>query len=152
MYWAVREDGGYEVIDGQQRIISICQYVAGEFSLRIGNTPENRAFHNLQNNEKEQILNYKLMVYVCSGTDSEKLEWFKTINIAGEKLTTQELRNAVYSGSWVTAAKRYFSRNGCPAYRLGSNYLNGTPIRQDYFETTIGWINNDAIESYMAKH
>ena len=40
------------------------------------------------------------------GTDSEKLEWFRTINIAGEKLTEQELRNAVYSGSWVTDAKR----------------------------------------------
>lgn len=45
------------------------------------------------------------MVYLCSGEDSEKLEWFKTINIAGEKLTDQELRNAVYSGSWVSDAK-----------------------------------------------
>ena len=25
MYWAVREDGGFEVIDGQQRTISLCQ-------------------------------------------------------------------------------------------------------------------------------
>jgi hypothetical protein len=29
------------------------------------------------------------MVYFCSGTESEKLEWFKTINIAGEKLTNK---------------------------------------------------------------
>src|SRR5690606_26872512 len=108
-------------------------------------------FHNLQNDQKEQILNYKLMVYICSGTDSEKLEWFKTINIAGEKLTEQELRNAVYSGSWVTDVKRYFSKNGCPAYGLGSNYLNGSPIRQDYLETTIKWISNDNIEKYMAE-
>ena len=86
MYWAVREDGNYEVIDGQQRTISICQFVEGDFAFK------NRYFHNLQKDEKEQILIYKLMVYFCSGADSEKLEWFKTINIAGEKLTDQELR------------------------------------------------------------
>ena len=87
MYWAVRGDGNFEIIDGQQRTISICQYVEGDFSLKVGNIPENRAFHNLQDNESEQIMNYKLMVYLCSGTDSERLEWFRTINIAGEKLT-----------------------------------------------------------------
>lgn len=145
MYWAVREDGNFEVIDGQQRTISIAQFVEGDFAF------ENRYFHNLQNDEKEEILNYKLMVYLCSGSDSEKLEWFKTINIAGEKLTDQELRNAVYSGSWVSDAKRYFSKNGCPAYGLGGDYLNGSAIRQDYLETTIQWISGDKIEGYMAQ-
>jgi len=146
MYWAVREDGNFELIDGQQRTISISQFVEGDFAF------QNRYFHNLQNDEQNQILDYKLMVYLCSGTDSEKLEWFKTINIAGEKLTDQELRNAVYSGSWVSDAKRYFSKNGCPAYGIGSDYLSGSPIRQDYLETTIEWISNDLIEQYMAKH
>ncbi|HNW97295.1 MAG TPA: DUF262 domain-containing protein [Bacteroidales bacterium] len=150
IYWAVRGDGNYEVIDGQQRTISICQYVEGDFSVQVGNFPENRAFHNLQNDEKEQILNYKLMVYLCSGSDSEKLEWFRTINIAGEKLTDQELRNAVYSGSWVSDAKRYFSKSNCAAYSLGSDYLNGSAIRQDYLESTIRWISKDNIEQFMA--
>lgn len=145
MYWAVREDGNFEVIDGQQRTISISQFVEGDYAFK------SRYFHNLQKDEQEQILNYKIMVYLCSGTDSEKLEWFKTINIAGEKLTDQELRNAVYSGSWVSDAKRYFSKNGCAAYGLGGDYLNGTPIRQDFLETTIKWISNDDIEHYMAK-
>lgn len=146
MYWAVREDGGFEVIDGQQRTISLCQYVNGDFAYFF------KYFHNLQNDEQEQILNYKLMIYICSGTDSEKLEWFKTINIAGEKLTEQELRNAVYSGSWVTDAKRYFSKNGCAAYGIGSYYLNGSAIRQDYLETAIDWISKGNIEIYMANH
>ena len=150
MYWAVREDGTFEVIDGQQRTISICQYVNGDFAY------QNRYFHNLKNDEKEQILNYKLMVYVCSGTESEKLEWFETINIAGEKLTAQELRNAVFTGSWVSDAKRYFSKTGCVAFNIGSDYLIGSPIRQEYLETAIGWINNndssDGIKLYMAKH
>ena len=146
MYWAVREDGTFEVIDGQQRTISICQYVNGDFAY------QNRYFHNLKADEKEQILNYKLMVYVCSGSESEKLEWFKTINIAGEKLTEQELRNAVYTGSWVSDAKRYFSKSSCVAFNIGGDYLNGSPIRQEYLETAISWISEEKIESYMATH
>lgn len=146
MYWAVREDGNFEVIDGQQRTISACQYVNGDFSV------DGLAFHNLTKDKKEQILNYELTIYFCSGTDSEKLEWFKIINIAGERLTDQELRNAVYSGSWVSDAKRYFSKNGCAAYGIGSDYLNGSPIRQEYLETAIKWISNGKIEDYMSKH
>ena len=146
MYWAVRDDGNFEVIDGQQRTISICQYVNSDFSF------ESLYIHNLQDDKKEQILDYKLMVYLCTGTDSEKLEWFKIINIAGEKLTDQELRNTVYSGTWVTDAKRYFSKNGCPAYGIGSDYLIGTPIRQDYLETAIEWISDITVEDYMSKH
>ena len=145
MYWAVCADGTYEVIDGQQRTISVCQYVEGDFAFN------DRYFHNLQSDEQEQILNYKLMIYLCSGTDSQKLEWFRTINIAGEKLTEQELRNAVYAGPWLTDAKRYFSKTDCAAYNIGSDYLVGTPIRQDYLETVISWINNGDIEAYMAK-
>lgn len=147
MYWAVRSDGeSFEVIDGQQRSISICQYVCGEFSF-------NRLyFHNLQDDKQAQILNYSLMVYFCSGTDSEKLQWFKTINIAGERLSDQELRNAVYSGSWVADAKRHFSKTGCPAHGMAGTYLKGSAIRQDYLETAIKWISDDEIEEYMARH
>lgn len=146
MYWAVRSDGTFEIIDGQQRTISICQYVNGDFAFDF------KYFHNLQKDEKEQILDYELNVYICSGTDSEKLKWFKTINIAGEKLTEQELRNAVYSGSWVADAKRYFSKNNCAAYGLASKYINGSPIRQDYLETAIDWISKGNIEVYMGNH
>ena len=150
MYWAVRDDGNYEIIDGQQRTISICQYIEGDFSVKVGNIPENRAFHNLQKNEQEQIFNYKLMVYLCSGKDSEKLEWFKIINIAGLKLTDQELRNAVYSGPWVSDAKRYFSKNNRP--KIGDDYLNGSANRQEYLETSICWISDGKIEEYMSKN
>lgn len=144
MYWADNGNGTFEVIDGQQRTISICQYVNGDFAYFF------KYFHNLQKDEQEQILDYKLMVYLCSGTDSEKLEWFKTINIAGEKLTEQELRNAVYSGSWVSDAKRYFSKNSRP--KIGDEYLNGVANRQEYLETAINWISKGNIVVYMANH
>jgi len=144
MYWAVREDGNFEVIDGQQRTISICQYVNGDFSI------DGLAFHNLPKDKQEQILDYTLMVYFCSGTDSEKLDWFETINIAGKVLTNQELRNAVYSGSWVSDAKRYFSKNSRP--KIGDDYLSGSANRQEYLETAINWISNGDIKNYMSKN
>lgn len=149
MYWAKRDDGTYEIIDGQQRTISFCQYVNGDFAYEF------KYFHNLTDVEKNEILDYELMIYICDGTDKEKLDWFRVINIAGEKLTDQELRNAVYSGTFVSDAKRYFSKNNCPAYKLGKDYMAGTPIRQDYLEKTIEWIaaaNKMGIEQYMALH
>ncbi|MCQ2276114.1 MAG: DUF262 domain-containing protein [Bacteroidales bacterium] len=146
MYWAVRDDGTYEIIDGQQRTISICQYVNGDFAYLF------RYFHNLQPDEQQQILDYELNVYICSGSDSEKLKWFQTINIAGEELTDQELRNAVYAGSWVSDAKRYFSKPGCVASKIASDFLTGSAIRQDYLETAISWISDGNINVYMSNH
>ena len=112
-------------------------------------------FHNLTPEEQEQIMNYNLMIYHCEGKDKEKLDWFKIINIAGEKLTDQELRNAVYTGPWLSDAKLKFSKTNCAAYLLandGGSLVSGSPIRQEYLETALSWINNEQIEGYMAKH
>ena len=149
MYWCENTDGSYELLDGQQRTVSICQYINGDFSIN------NRFFHNLTDTEKEQILNYKLMIYICNGNDKEKLDWFMTINIGSEELTKQELRNAIYTGEWLTDAKRYFSKNGCVAYKIGSKLLSGALIRQDYLQTAIDWkalTEGKTIEVYMAEH
>ncbi len=145
MYWAVTDDG-FEIIDGQQRTVSLCRYVHGDFSF------SGRYFHNLQQDEKEAVLNYPLTVYQCQGTDSEKLAWFRTINIAGEKLTDQELRNAVYAGSWTADAKRYFSKSQCVAYQFAEKYVAGSPIRQELLEKALFWISRGDIEGYMAAH
>ena len=149
MYWMMREDGGYEMLDGQQRTISIGQYVNGDFSLN------ERYFHNLTKEERDQILDYELMIYFCEGTDKERLDWFRIINIAGMKLTDQEIRNAVYTGPWLSNAKLKFSKTNCVAYLLandGGQLVTGTPIRQEYLETALSWINDGKIENYMAKH
>ncbi len=155
MYWAVNEDGTFEVIDGQQRTISICEYVEGNFSI------DSKAFHNLTNAEREQILAYELTVYWCSGTDKEKYDWFETINIAGEELSPQELRSAVYHGPWVGDARKYFSKSSnsskkCMAEKIGGNYLKGDCTRQEYLQTVIKWIsgakNDEQIRDYMSLH
>ncbi len=150
MYWIKGENDGYELMDGQQRTISFCQYVNGDFSL------DYQFFHNLTQEEQEQILNYELMIYICEGTDKEKLDWFEVINIAGEKLTQQEIRNALYTGEWLTSAKKYFSKTNCPAYGAYSDYMKGSPIRQEYLETVLRWICDkegiEEIRQYMSIH
>ncbi len=149
MYWVKTDQCNFEVLDGQQRTISIGQYVNGDFSLN------DRFFHNLTDEEKDQILNYDLMIYFCGGTDKERLDWFRIINIAGEKLSDQEIRNAVYTGPWLSDAKLKFSKTHCAAYLLakdGGQLVRGSPIRQEYLETALSWINDGKIEDYMARH
>lgn len=157
MYWVKRSEDAecpYEVMDGQQRTLSLCEYVDGKFSYDFKN------FFNQPNDIQERILNYKLTVYVCEGEPSEKLEWFKTINIAGKALNEQEINNAIYAGPFVSDAKRHFSKSNCGAYRLGKDLVNGTPIRQDYLKKALEWMADHETREghrqtpvgYMAAH
>ena len=155
MYWSVGEDGNYEMIDGQQRTLSICEFRTHGFNIE---DPDRGTlyFSTLTKDEQEKFLNYELTVYFCEGTDKEKLDWFRVINIAGEKLLDQELLNAVYTGPFVSDARRHFSKNGCPAYKLGADYLNGNAIEQAYLSTILKWAaRHDGIakiDEYMALH
>ena len=157
MYWVKRSDDAecpYEVMDGQQRTLSLCEYVAGKFSYDFKN------FFNQPKDIQDRILNYKLTVYVCEGKASEKLEWFKTINIAGKPLNDQEISNAIYAGPFVSDAKRHFSKSNCGAYRLGKDLVNGTPIRQDFLKKALEWMadhetregHRQSVVGYMADH
>ena len=155
MYWVKNPDGTFEVMDGQQRTISLCQYANGDFAWGELDLAA-KYFHRQPEDVQRKFLDYELMVYFCEGEQSEKIDWFKVINIAGLKLTPQEMRNAVYSGPWVADAKRYFSKSGCVAQKIGAPYLNGSADRQEYLETAIEWMINSskdrAIEEYMSIH
>lgn len=130
MYWSENDDGTYEMLDGQQRTISICDWLDNGYSIFANPaSPLTPYYAHTSQEITDRVLDYKLMIYICKGTDTEKLDWFKIINIAGEKLTDQELRNAIYTGHWLSDAKRYFSKNQCIAYRIGERYMSGTPIR-----------------------
>ena len=156
IYWAKsdEDDFDWEVLDGQQRTISICRFCTNEFSIEFQKgIPV--YFMNLPEEDKNKILDYKLDVYQCVGSNTEKLDWFKIINIAGEKLFQQELRNAVYSGDWLTRAKELFSKPYCVVYKKYKDLLSGQAIRQDYLETALSWIGakeGKSIEEYMAAH
>lgn len=146
IYWAKNEDGSYEIIDGQQRTISFCRYINNGFAINF------RSWVNLTQEEKDKILDYEVDVYVCEGSEAEKLNWFRTINIAGEKLNEQELLNATYTGPWLSDAKRYFSKTECAAAKIADKLVSGVPIRQDYLATALYWISNGETETYMSTH
>ena len=161
MYWAKTADGRYELMDGQQRTISICRYAAARDAANRESyeqcySVDNFFFFNLQADQKQAILDYALDIYVCDGTPSEVLDWFKIINIAGKVLSDQELRNTSYTGPWLSSAKLHFSKPSCGAYRIGKDFVTGSPIRQEYLEKAIEWISArdglDSIEQYMARH
>lgn len=173
IYFVDKEDGTYEVLDGQQRILSICKYVAGEFAVASDVFPTDlpQDFYNLQANMRDiaqKILDYELEVYVCRGTPSEKLRWFHRINICGEPLNDQELRNSSYTGKWLSDAKARFSSKGGRGVRLADEnpnngasepLLNGSWNRQEYLETALLWAarhegheGKGAIEQYMLDH
>ena len=156
IYLAKNSDGTMEVIDGQQRIMSICKYLNGDFSVNgIADFLNEKTFNcELYKNTAiyKQIMSYNnLLAYIVEGDDDEKLDWFRTINISGEKLTEQELLNANYTGEWLCSAKRKFSKTNCVAYRKGNKLVNGSPIRQDYLETALSWISGgkENIQKYM---
>ena len=154
MYWSVVGDDSFEMIDGQQRTLSICEFRYHDFHIQ---DPDRGVlfFGTLTDEEKEKFLNYELTVYFCNGTDKEKLAWFRVINIAGERLLDQELRNAVYVGPFVSDARRFFSKIGCPAYKIASDYMSGSPIEQAYLETVLRWASRRdgvQIDEYMAIH
>lgn len=157
MYWVKRNDDAecpYEVMDGQQRTLALCEYVAGKYSFEFKN------FFNQPADIQKRILDYPLTVYVCEGEHSEKLEWFKTINIAGKPLYEQEILNAIYAGPFVSDAKRHFSKSNCGAYKLGKDLVNGSPIRQDFLKVALNWMAEheqregkaQSRVSYMAQH
>ncbi|MBQ7721701.1 MAG: DUF262 domain-containing protein [Kiritimatiellae bacterium] len=149
MYWVRNGEGGFEMLDGQQRTLSICQYVNGDFSIA------HQYFTNLTIEEREQILDYPLTIYICEGDERERLDWFEVVNTAGEQLNAQERRNAQYTGEWLYDAKRHFCKTACAAVAIADKFIAGSAIRQDYLETALGWIaNRDGgdILDYMAAH
>ena len=173
MYWALTEgsfttkleneervlvpsdDAKFEVMDGQQRTLSVMYFLTHQFGI------ENNSVYwdTLPDNKYEALMNYKFTVYICEGTEEEKLEWFRVVNIAGKELSEQELRNASYTGTWLSDAKRYFSKTNGAGYLLSKNYIKADVIRQGLLEKALEGIceyqgikGDNRIEQYMGKH
>lgn len=144
-------DDKYEVLDGQQRITSLGRFVTNKFAIKDDDGNE-QYFSGMAQNKKQKILNTKLLIYVCEGTESEIKEWFKTINIVGIPLNEQELLNAVYSGPFVTKGKEWFSNSRNPNIQKWSAYIKGSANRQDFWHTALDWVSKGKIGEYMSAH
>ena len=153
IYFNEPEPGRYEILDGQQRITSIGRFVTGKFAIKDKFGME-QYFTGLTKEEQEKILNYRLLIYICTGTEKEIKEWFETINIAGVPLNKQELLNATYSGPFVTEAKKVFSNSRHPHLQKWGSYINGNANRQDILHAALAWVakGEENIGGYMSLH
>ena len=144
-------DDRYEVLDGQQRITSLGRYVTNKFSI-IGSNNQPYTFTSLPKNLQQKILNTPLLIYICEGTESEIKEWFKIINIQGIPLNTQEERNAVYSGPFVTLLKERYSNSQNSNQMKWGTYIKGQANRQEILECALDWVSHGHIDDYMSQH
>ncbi len=151
IYFNKVSDDSLEVLDGQQRITSLGRFVSGKFAIKDENGHE-QYFEGMAKDKKDRILETKLLIYECEGTESQIKEWFKTINIAGVPLNDQELLNAVYSGPFVTKAKEEFSNSQNANIQKWSAYVSGSANRQEFLECALDWVSKGNIGDYMSKH
>ncbi len=101
----------YSVVDGQQRLTSICSYVNNAFpngqkfrlsGLQVLTDLNRKAFGDLPVELQEEILNFTLRIIIIQ-KDSDpdvKFEVFERLNLGAEKLNDQEVRNCVYRGNY----------------------------------------------------
>lgn len=151
IYFNKVDDDKYEVLDGQQRITSLGRFIADKFAIKDENGME-QYFSGMAKDKQDKILETKLLIYECEGTESQIKEWFKTINIAGVPLNNQELLNAVYSGPFVTLCKEEFSNSQNSNIQKWSAYISGSANRQDFLERALDWVSKGNIGDYMSRH
>ena len=140
----------FEVLDGQQRITSIGRFVTKKFAIMENGNPKN--FDSLPANQRAKILNAKLLIYECKGEESDIKKWYETINIVGVPLNDQERLNAIFSGPFVTLAKREFSNSQNANIQKWSAYIKGSANRQEFLERALDWVSKGEIGSYMSDH
>ena len=151
IYFVRASSGQLEVLDGQQRITSFGRFVTGKFAITDSNNMQ-QYFSGLPADQQKKILEAEILVYECSGTETEIKQWFKTINISGVALKEQELLNAIYSGPFVTAGKAVFSNSQNANIQKWSAFVNGSADRQDFWERALDWVSKGDITTYMSKH
>ena len=151
IYFNKVAENRFDVLDGQQRITSLGRYLTGKFAIKDDNDIP-QYFSGLAEDLQQKILDTKLLIYECEGTESEIKEWFKTINIAGIPLNEQELRNAIFSGPFVTRCKEVFSNSNNANIQKWSAYISGAVNRQDYLACALDWVSKGHIEHYMSQH
>jgi 5-methylcytosine-specific restriction endonuclease McrA len=151
IYFNIAANEQLEVLDGQQRITSFGRFVTGKFAIVDSNDMQ-QYFSGLAKDQQDKILDSEILVYECSGTESEIKQWFKTINTAGVPLNEQELLNAIYSGPFVTAGKAEFSNSQNANIQKWSAYVSGSANRQDFWARALDWVSQGKTDEYMSKH
>ncbi len=111
IYVAEDQNKMYEVVDGQQRLTSICAFLDGMFpngdgfalsGVQVLTEFNGKTFKDLSNDVQEKIIGATLRLIVIE-QDSDpdvKFEIFKRLNLGAMQLNDQELRNCVMRGKY----------------------------------------------------
>ena len=137
IYLTLRSDGMYEVLDGQQRITSLGRFLTNKLPIVYDGREQN--FNSLNEEQIKKFADTRLTIYICQGTEKEIKDWFQIINIGGVRLNDQEMRNAIYSGPFVTALKALYSNSQNPMQQKWGSYVKGDPKRQEVLQTALEW-------------
>ncbi len=166
IYWGETENG-YDLIDGQQRTLSIMRFISNKYAIRInyiGHKKISRTFEELSEEERNSILNYELDIALLKGTPDSKLKYFEIINTAGEKLNNQEMINAAYHGLFINQSRNLFSNKKSEFFTeagADGNWINfivekdSDIKRQLILEKMLKWVSlgkGKTIEEYVSQN
>lgn len=128
-------NGCYLVVDGQQRITTICQFIKGEVPAYNG-----MYFASITEDEQNIILNTELPIAILLNASKEQIaEQFKRTNTCGETLTNMEILAAIYDGAFMHELKvvfgNYFLTKGFG--KKYKDFLKGDANRLFFVELAI---------------
>ena len=156
LYFNKIEKNKFEVLDGQQRITSLGRFIKDMFSVDDEHGNPQYFGLSLPEVKRKKILSTPLTIYICEGTEDEIKQWYKTINIVGIALNKQEIANAIYSGSFITAAKAEFSNSQNSQLQMRKIFVKGDVQRQEILRTALEWLvkssDDKKIEAYLSLH
>lgn len=95
----------YIIVDGQQRIRSVLEFIQGNFNIDEKESPEFHGafFSDLSENQRKAFFQYNFVVRILPDIgDTQLRQIFKRLNQNVVSLNSQELRQAVYSGPFIT--------------------------------------------------
>lgn len=101
--------GRREIIDGQQRVLSLLKFYRGEYPLtKLKELPELNGlyFNDLPVELQGVIRNFQINIRTFTNEDElYKYVIFERLNTGAKKLNSQEVRNCVYRGEMLESVK-----------------------------------------------
>ena len=100
-YFYENEEGDYQVIDGQQRLMTIQEFVQGKFRLSgleyLGKDYNRKGFKDLDVKYVQRIYRTQIAVNILDARSPKKVIYdiFRRVNTGGVNLNPQEMRNAI---------------------------------------------------------
>jgi hypothetical protein len=93
-----------KVIDGQQRLTTIRNYIENNFKKPLKIV---QSFDDLNEDDREEFLSYQIVVRDIGKVEEDLVrEIFRRINLTKFKLEDIEIHNAIYDGKFIQIAKQ----------------------------------------------